>query len=778
MKALWCCSIYGRCAGSSALRITLALQAVLMTIELGALVQPARAEQPWTIPALQEWTDRAGSYTFGPGSRIVVDPASSSQISTTAFTFGGELAVLTGLTVPVVTGTSPQAGDISLALGAADSTIGEEGYLLTLADHITISAQADAGVFYGTRSVLQMLKQGLTIQAGTARDWPDFSERALMLSMETYYSLPFLERHIKDLAYLKLNYLHLHLSDNQEFRLESSSHPEIVASQFYSKAEMTDLIELAREYHVMIVPEIDVPAHSQAMLAPHPDLALPGNPDKMDLSKPGNYALIEDLLNEYLPLFPAPFWHTGFDEYLTFDDYSQYPQLLTYARQLYGPNASYQDIYIGFANWIDGIVKAHGKQLRAWNDIYEVVGSAQTPNPDIVIEEWWPYVPPESIFARGHSMMNCDSFTLYYVPGAGAGEPANPVNLYENWAPNKEWAENASWVASTQSWGNPTFVEFPASTPAILGGKLHVWSNTSGTAVENGIQQGIAPDLRGLAQNSWGSPKLTPTFSAFASIMDAIGDTADWASPLAPAISPGGAANAASYTAGAALAPGSIVSVFGSFPLYAPIEASSLPLPPSLVGVSVNAGGFSAPLFFAAGGQVNLQVPWELAGQSQTTIAATAWGQTSPAQTVNLGPFSPGIFSMNAQGSGQGAVQDTSYRLVDSSNPAEAGSTVLIYCTGLGAVTNQPPTGSPAPASPLAETTTKPTVLIGGAPASVQFSGLAPGMVGTYQVNAVVPSGSATGDTVPVAISIGGITSNTVTIAIKNTMVSEVRVQE
>jgi uncharacterized protein (TIGR03437 family) len=69
-------------------------------------------------------------------------------------------------------------------------------------------------------------------------------------------------------------------------------------------------------------------------------------------------------------------------------------------------------------------------------------------------------------------------------------------------------------------------------------------------------------------------------------------------------------------------------------------------------------------------------------------------------------------------------------------------------------------------------------VLIGGAPASVQFSGLAPGMVGTYQVNAVVPSGSATGDTVPVAISIGGITSNTVTIAIGNTMVSEVRVQE
>jgi len=752
MKAPWCCSIFGRCAG--ALRIMLALQAVLVTIELGALVQPARAAQPRTIPALQEWTDRAGSYTFGPGSRIVVDPASSSQISTTAFTFGGELAVLTGVTAPVVIGASPQTGDISLTLGAADSTIGGEGYLLTVANHITISAQADAGVFYGTRSVLQMLKQGLTIQAGTARDWPDFAERALMLCMETYYSLPFLERHIKDLAYLKLNYLHLHLSDNQEFRLESSSHPEIVSPQYYSRAEMTDLIELAREYHVAIVPEIDVPAHSQAMLTPHPDLALPGNPDKMDLSKPGNYALIEDLLNEYLPLFPAPFWHAGFDEYLTRDEYSNYPQLLTYARQLYGPNASYQDIYIGFANWIDGIVKAHGKQLRAWNDLVGVVGNIETPNPDIVLEMWWPNVLPQDLLAEGHNIVNCEAATTYF--------PADPTNLYENWAPNQQW------VTSYNYWGTPNFEDLPASTPGILGGKVHVWTNTSGPAEEQYIQSGLAPLLRGLAQNSWGSPKLMPTYAAFSSVMNAIGDTPDWASSLTPAISPGGVVNAASFAAGAAVSPGSIVSVFGSFPLYAPIEASSLPLPPSLVGVSVDVGGFAAPLFFAAGPQVSVQIPWELSGQAQTTMMATAWGQTSPAQTVNLEPFWPGIFSINGQGSGQGAIQDMSYRLVDPSNPAAAGSPVVIYCTGLGPVTNQPSTGSPAPMNPLAETTIKPTVVIGGAPASVQFSGLAPGLVGVYQVNAVVPSGSATGDTVPVTISIGGITSNAVTIAVGN----------
>jgi uncharacterized protein (TIGR03437 family) len=160
-------------------------------------------------------------------------------------------------------------------------------------------------------------------------------------------------------------------------------------------------------------------------------------------------------------------------------------------------------------------------------------------------------------------------------------------------------------------------------------------------------------------------------------------------------------------------------------------------------------------------------VPWELSGQSQSTLAATLNNVAGPAQTVNLAPFAPAIFSTNAEGSGQGAILDTSYRLVDSANPATAGSSVvLIYCTGLGAVTNQPATGSPGPSNPLAWSTT-PTVMIGGVSADVSFSGLAPGYVGLYQVNAQVPAGSATGPAVPVVISIGGVGSNTVTMAVQ-----------
>ena len=233
-----------------------------------------------------------------------------------------------------------------------------------------------------------------------------------------------------------------------------------------------------------------------------------------------------------------------------------------------------------------------------------------------------------------------------------------------------------------------------------------------------------------------------------------------------PALNPGGVVNAASYAY--PVAPGSIAAAFGDLLVASASTDASSPLLTSLSGLSLQFGDATeAPLFFASTGQVNFQVPWELAGQTQTTIAAAFNGQIGATQTLNLAPFAPGIFSMSAQGNGQGAILDVSYHLVDSSNPATAGSTVLIFCTGLGAVTNQPPTGSPAGDTPFSETAIIPTVTIGGAPAQVTFSGLAPGYVGLYQVNVQVPAGLAATNAVPVVISGAGVTSNTVTMALQ-----------
>jgi uncharacterized protein (TIGR03437 family) len=233
-----------------------------------------------------------------------------------------------------------------------------------------------------------------------------------------------------------------------------------------------------------------------------------------------------------------------------------------------------------------------------------------------------------------------------------------------------------------------------------------------------------------------------------------------------PAIYPGGVVNAASDLASVPLVPGSIASAFGNFLLAAPSRANSTPLPTSLAGLSMQFGSLSAPLFYADVGQVNFQVPWEVTG-TQSSLAPVLNGQAGAAQVVNLAAFAPGIFTRNGQGTGQGAILDAAYNLIDGSNPATAGATVQIYCTGLGAVTNQPATGAPASSTLLSQTTASPTVTVGGAPASVVFSGLAPGFVGGYQVNVIVPENSSKGSAVPVVLAIGGASSNVVTMAVK-----------
>jgi uncharacterized protein (TIGR03437 family) len=236
--------------------------------------------------------------------------------------------------------------------------------------------------------------------------------------------------------------------------------------------------------------------------------------------------------------------------------------------------------------------------------------------------------------------------------------------------------------------------------------------------------------------------------------------------PAPRSVNAGGVVNSANYTA--PVAPGSIASAFGTYAVTGSMSAAVLPLPTSILGLSLLFGGSTkAPLFFVDGTQVNFQAPWELAGQTSATLAASINGASTTAQTVRLAAYAPGIFTLNTAGSGPGAILDSNYQLLDSTNAAIPGSTyILIYCTGLGPVSNTPASGAPAPAKPFAETTTTPIVTIGGVKATVQFSGLAPGYVGLYQVNAQVPASTAAGTAVTVTLSIGGVASNTVTIPV------------
>jgi uncharacterized protein (TIGR03437 family) len=233
------------------------------------------------------------------------------------------------------------------------------------------------------------------------------------------------------------------------------------------------------------------------------------------------------------------------------------------------------------------------------------------------------------------------------------------------------------------------------------------------------------------------------------------------ASPVLTSV--GAVVNAASLIPESRLAPGSIASAFG---VALTSESGAPPL--------VLLNGLSAPVFAASPSQINFQIPWELAGLAQASLTVTVNGRTSEPIVVSLASAAPGLFSTSASGAGQAAalIANTAslaapVDLFSGSRPASRGEVVSIYATGLPAVTDSPVTGLPASASPLSHTLAQPAVRIGGVAAPVLFSGLAPGFAGLYQVDVQVPGGAPSGSAVPVELSIDGVSSNMVTIAIQ-----------
>ena len=216
-----------------------------------------------------------------------------------------------------------------------------------------------------------------------------------------------------------------------------------------------------------------------------------------------------------------------------------------------------------------------------------------------------------------------------------------------------------------------------------------------------------------------------------------------------PTIKSGGVVNAATFQAGQGMAPGSYISIFGSDLSDANAAASTPYLPVSLASaaVSFDGGGISVPghLHFVSPGQINVQIPWEFQGQQSVKMKVTLYNYFwSAVYTVPLAQASPGSFG----------ILDQKYAVVSAANPATRGQVIQIYANGLGPVDNHPASGEPAPAA-LLTCNSNPSVTIGGSTAAVQFCGLAPGFVGLYQLNVIVPAGASTG-TQPLVISMGG----------------------
>ncbi|MFG2886303.1 glycoside hydrolase family 20 protein [Streptomyces sp. NPDC048297] len=470
------------------------------------------SEAPSTIPAVRSHTPARGP-GWGPhkGARVLV---SDPKLADEGLLVAGELGL-------DYAGQKDDArsGDVRLALGGSGNP---ESYTVNVHDgRVDISGPGEAGVFYGTRTLKQEVHGGGTAPEGVVRDEPAKPVRGFMLDIARKpFSETWIEDRIRELGDLKFNELGLHFSDDQAFRIESSTHPEIVSKDHLTKAQVKKIVDLAASRHITVVPEIDSPGHLGAVLAAHPDLQLRnvnGVPTRgaIDISKPASAQIVDDLLNEYAGLFTGGQWHLGGDEYqaLTVSDPgASFPQLAAAAQRKYGSGATVGDLATGWMNDRAATVRAHQRTIRAWNDGFFRGTSVQV-DKDLQVAYWTGKeigaTEPVRYLDDGRELINYNDEFLYYV----LGEPQTFVyptgqRIYEQWTPR--------------------VVRGTTAVPArydgqILGGSFAVWCDVPDAQTEAQVAAGIRMPLRATAQKLWDPREPSLTWAEFTKLADRLG---------------------------------------------------------------------------------------------------------------------------------------------------------------------------------------------------------------------------------------------------------------
>ena len=293
-----------------------------------------------------------------------------------------QLAVLlrpaTGYKLEVVPATAAPSEGIYLTTGAGE---GDEGYELTITeDLVTISGAAPAGVFYGVQTLRQLLPPSIEassvqqgpweIATGTIKDSPEYNYRGMMLDVARhFFGVDDVKRLIDLLAIYKINHLHLHLSDDQGWRIEIKSWPKLTAhggklevggteGGFYTQEQYKDIVKYAADRFITIVPEIDMPGHTNAALASYAELNCDNKArelytgTKVGFStlctdKEVVYKFIDDVVREISEMTPGPYFHIGGDE----------------------SHVTPMEDYIPFIERAQDIVAKYGKKVIGWDEI-------------------------------------------------------------------------------------------------------------------------------------------------------------------------------------------------------------------------------------------------------------------------------------------------------------------------------------------------------------------------------------------------------------------------
>ena len=477
----------------------------LCSLLLICLLTFAQNPCPQVIPALQQWKGAKGTLALPAQGNIVINPSHEASLRKTASILADDLKELLEWNYTITIGKAKK-NDIYLSLSQPDEQLGKEGYVLAIDQKVSIEAPTPQGVFWGTRSLLQMLhNQKAQLAKGSARDWPEFPNRGFMLDVgRKFFTLDYLKQQIKVLSFYKMNEFQIHLNDNgfpqffdndwnktyAAFRLESERFPGLTSKDgSYSKEEFKELQRMAMDYGVNIIPEVDIPAHSLAFAHYKPEIGSKEyGMDHLDLYKEETYRFVDALLDEYLsgeePVFIGPDVHIGTDEY----------------------NKKEAEQYRYFTDRYLKYVASYGKTPRMWGGLKWLPGKTPVLAEGVTVNAWsFDWVDPEVSVKEGYKLINtCDTY-LYIVPGAGYyREFLDHKWLYETWTP---WMMNRHQT-------------LPVGTPGVLGGMFAVWNDQCGNGIsEQDVHYRSFPDIQVMGERMWkGDNQQAVPFADFESL--------------------------------------------------------------------------------------------------------------------------------------------------------------------------------------------------------------------------------------------------------------------
>ncbi len=316
-------------------------------------------------------TEKTGIYTAG----------NTEEMGRIAGYLADKLKPATGFTLAIeATESAPKPGNIYLKLDPSATVLGDEGYTLVVTEAlVTISAAKPAGIFYGVQTLRQLLPATIEakstqagpwiVPTGTIEDQPRFGFRSSMLDVSRhFFGMDDVKRYMDLMAGYKMNTMHLHLSDDQGWRIEIKSWPNLTAiggkteigggeGGFFTQEQYKELVQYAADRYILVIPEIDMPGHTNAALASYPELNCDGKATKiytgrevgfstLCTSKEVIYAFVDSVVRELAAITPGPYIHVGGDE----------------------SHATKKEDYIPFVNRVHTIVTSHGKQMIGWDE--------------------------------------------------------------------------------------------------------------------------------------------------------------------------------------------------------------------------------------------------------------------------------------------------------------------------------------------------------------------------------------------------------------------------